>query len=317
VGIGTSRGFRVGTIADNGQITYGPLIIEPDNVQGCTALCAQGRFFVVAFRTTNGEALAYRVDTGTPLENGVFPYAADIQIGNPNEATLIGAITSLAAPANNRLVACATDGLTWYQGDMYVTSGWIQTGRIRYRTTELKQFKRLSVEIEPLNGAIQVDLIKEGGSTLPLGNITKSGEVFADHFDIEDESMRYASIKFTLTPPLTSAASPVINSYQLRALPAITPQRMITLPLLCFDREQARSGQWYGGAQFAADRLAALQMMEDAATTVLYQNLTGLDDSGFQVIIESLRYVETAPGLQRTTFASGNGGIIIAQLRTL
>jgi hypothetical protein len=177
VGIGTTRGFRVGTIASNGQITYGPLIIEPAGVTACTSLISQGQYFVVGFRTAADQAMVYRIDTGTPLDGGIFPYAKDAS------CSFIGAVTALAAPSSSRLVFITSDGTTWYQSTTeYVDSGYLQTGRIRFRTTEPKNFKSLSVEIEPLAGQISCALVKEGGSQIALGNITAPGEVFSDSF---------------------------------------------------------------------------------------------------------------------------------------
>lgn len=312
VGIGTNRGFRMGVIDNAGQITYGPLIIEPDGVLECTALTAQSRFFVVSFRTDAGEALAYRVDTGNPLDGDTFPYAKDIN------CDFIGAITSLAAPSSTRLIATTANGEVWAQSETdYVETGFLETGRIRYRTTEPKSFKSLSVEIEPLAGNIACSLIKEGGSTLTLGSITDQGQIFDDKFTISDEKMRYASVRFELAPDEDGTSAPVIHSYQLRAIPAVKPQRMIQLPLLCFDKEKSASGQWYGGKDFAADRLAALHLLEDDADVVLYQDFTSLNSGGQFVTIESIRYVQTAPNASHKATANGNGGIVFLQLRTV
>ena len=310
VGIGTSRGFRVGIIGTSGQITYGPLLIEPTGVLACTALCAQGKFFVVAFRVSGGDTVAYRVDTSNDLSQLVFPYAKDIS------CQFVGAITSVASVSGTRLICTASDGTTWEQSlTNYVDTGYLLTGRIRFRTTEYKQFKNLGVEIEPLNGAIAVDLIKEGGSTLPLGSITRQSDVFTDRFSIESDRMRYASLKFTLTPSANQLLAPVINSYQLRALPAVTPQRLITLPLLCYDKEEARSGTRYGGKGYATDRLTALQLLEDSAVTVLFQDFTLGGTSGRTVIIEAMRFTQTTPGPAFKT--GGAGGILLLQLRTV
>lgn len=311
VGIGTTRGFRVGIIDGNGQITYGPLIVEPEGITACTALTAQGRFFVVAFRTTGGAALAYRVDTGTPLDDGVFPYATDIS------CDFTGAITGLAAPTNTRLVANTSDGRSWAQSTTeYVSEGWLQTGRVRFRTTEPKTFRALSVEIDPLAGNIQATLIKEGDTNFALGNITKQNETYDSKFVIQDEKMRHAAVKFTLTPTADKTGTPVIRSYQLVAVPGVTPQRMITLPLLCYDSEKANSGQWYGGKSFAADRLLALQLLEDAAEIVMFEDFQSINSGGRFVTIESIRYVQTSPNTSFKGSTRGGGGIIVLQLRT-
>jgi len=304
VGIGTTQGFRIGTLDTNGRMTYGPLIFTLDGVN-CTSITTQGRFFVVGFSNNH----VYRVDTGTPLDNDIFPYARDVQ------CSTLG-VTSLSA-ARTQLIATTSDGGVWYQSATeYVDSGYLQTSRIRFRTTELKNFKFLTFEIDPLVGIITCQVIKDGGSTIDLGRFTTQGELFTDRFEIADEPMRFMSVKFILSSSDDKTGTPTLHSYLVRALPAVAPQRMITLPLLCYDRERASSGQFYGGKDFASDRLMALQLMEDTADTVLYQDFTGADSSGRAVTIESLKFVQTVPAVTPSA-VTGAGGILIAQLRTV
>lgn len=311
IGIGTNRGFRVGVISSNSTMSYGPLLIEPAGITDCTAITTQGRFFVVAFATADEGAVAYRVDTGNPLSEGVYPYAKDIS------CAATGSITSLTAVSSSQLVATGSTGSVFYQSPTeYVASGWLQTGRIRFRTTELKDFRYLHLGIEPLNGAIAVDLVKTEGSSLPLGSITRQGVVFDDKFSITAGKQEHVAIKFTLTRDVAMTGSPVINNYLLRAIPAVTPQRLFTLPLMCFDQEQARSGQRYGGSGFARDRLTALQFLEDTAEAVIYQDFTsGADPGGRVVSIESIKYTQTTPA--SSDGKTGPGGIIVIQLRTV
>jgi hypothetical protein len=129
--------------------------------------------------------------------------------------------------------------------------------------------------------------------------------------------MRYASVRLTMTCGASNLTTPTVNSYQLKALPAVPPQRMLTLPLLCYDKESARSGQKYGGDHYSAERLLALQLIEDMADTVLYQDFTGPDGAGRLVTIESLRFIQTAPASAYRDASTGAGGILIAQLRTV
>lgn len=307
IGIGTNQGFRVGVINSDASITYGPLLFEPDGVTACTGITSQSRFFVVGFRTNTGNALAYRVDTSIQVSDGVFPYAEDIDLG------FAGAITSLVAASTTQLVVTATDGKVYYQSPTdYVDSGYLQSGRIRYRATFPKSFRLVEVGIEPLYGAIAVSLVKSDGSALPLGSITKQGNIFTDHFSYEGDPMEFASIKLELTPTADKQQAPVVNSFLLESLPAAKPQRLITLPLLCFDREQARSGQRYGGTDFSATRLNALRALEDEQIVLNYQDFTG-SNGNHQVVIEGLRFVQTEP----PSNASGDGGILIAELRTV
>lgn len=307
IGIGTNRGFRVGIINSDASITYGPLLVEPAGVTACTSMTAQSHFFVVGFRTASGNALAYRVDTSTELSDGIFPYASDIDLG------FAGAITSMVSASTTQLAATASDGKVYYQSTTdFVNYGVIQSGRIRFRTTEPKSFKFFGVGIEPLQGNIAVSVVKSDGSALPLGSITKQGDIFTDYFKYDGDPMEFASVKLELTPPAGNLTAPVINSFLVKALPAARPQRLITVPLLCFDMEQARSGQRYGGNNFAKDRLAAMLALEDEAIVLTYQDFVG-GVGDHQVVIESLRFTNTTP----TLGAQGTGGILLMELRTV
>lgn len=313
IAIGTNRGVRVGVINSDLSITYGPLIVEPDGVIACTGITSQSRYFVVGFRTATGNALAYRIDTGTEINtngnsNGVFAYASDIDLG------FTGAITSMVAASTTQLAATATDGRIYYQSTTeYVDYGYVQSGRIRFRTTEPKAFKYVSVGIEPLKGDIAVSLVKSDGSTFPLGSITKQGDIFTDQFQYDGSPMEFVSVKLELTPTADKLSAPVVNSYLLRALPAAKPQRMITLPLMCFDLEQSRSGTRYGKTGFSKDRLQALLTLEDGQEVLTYQDFSGgLGDH--QTVIESVKFVNTSPprGAKQ-----GTGGLLLVELRTV
>lgn len=309
VGIGTNRGLRVGVVQQDASITYGPLIVEPASVLACTALTSQGRFLVAGFQTTSGQALVYRVDTGTELEGGLFPYAKDAN------CEITGHWTSVVN-IGDRLFGSTDDGRVWYQhATEVVSSGWLETSRIRYRTTEPKAYKYIDLDVEPLRGIIAIEGILEGGSISPLASLTIQGEVMSETVNWASTPMRYASLKLTLTRDSSDATrGPTIHSYLIRALPAASPQHLITLPLLCYDQEQARSGQRYGGEGYSNDRLTALIGLERAAETLVFQDFTTGLDIGLTVTIESLRFAQTTP---RDSSTGNQGGILYLQLRTV
>jgi hypothetical protein len=321
IGIGTTHGFRVGLLRENGSITYGPLIIrqDPDHTLsywGCSAITAIDRFFLVAIGETAVNPRIYKVDTGTGAENLAFPYARDAEL---NTATG-GQFTSLAVRDNDIYgVSTDSDGTNtrcWKQSSStLVDSGWIQTSRIRFRTTERKAWKYLNIGGPALSGTITVEAVPEIGSNVTLGSYTTQGQPPDATLAMSSlAASRYLSVKFTLSR--TGTQNPKLNSYLVRAMPSITPQRMYTLPLLCFDRETAKSGQRYGADGYAHERLAALQALEDSQATVTYQDFSrNPSDPGVDTLIESIRFVQTSP----STPPSGDhtGGVVILQLRTL
>lgn len=304
--IGTTRGVRVGIINADTSIVYGPLIVEPEGVTGCSAATSQGRFFLVAFETLDGNAMAYKIDTSVPIgDGGVFAYAADI------DCEIEGTITSIAGNSAG-LVVTASTGAVYYQSETeYVDSGFITSGRIRFRTTEQKAFRKIGLGIEPLQGNLAVSIVKDDGSALPVGSATSQGDVLTDDFNYDGVPMEFASIKVVLTPTEDNLNSPVITSTLVKALPAVTPQRLITLPLLCFDKEQSRSGQNYGADNYSKDRLAALMLLEDGAEPLTFQDFLG-GAGNYIVIIESLKFVQTSVARDKR-----RGGVLLVELRTV
>lgn len=314
IGIGTNRGFRVGVI-DGVNITYGPILFAPEGVNRCTSIATQDRFFLVGFATEAQPAELWRVDTGTPLQDGIFPYARDIECGD-------GSVTSIAAVDNQTVVVTDTLGWVWEQSATeLVEQGYLHTGRIRFRTQEKKLFKYVELDTEPLYGSIVIDGYTDNGSEFDVAtyddNTHSAGGTPPIALTSTIGPQRHIALKLTLVRDASLTDSgPIIRSYLVRALPSSKPQRMITLPLLCYDQEQGHSGMRYGYEGYASDRLSALQALEDLGDTLIYQNYGLLDRTGQSVVIDNMRFVQNAPGHSREK-SSGRGGILIVQLRTV
>lgn len=314
IGIGTNRGFRVGVI-DGVNIVYGPLLVEPEGVLRCTSLGTQDHFFLVGFQTDAQPAELWRVDASRELADGIFPYARDI------ECDSTGSITSMAQVAEKVLVVTDDQGRVWQQSPTeLVEIGSLTTGRIRFRTNERKLFKYIELDTDPLDGTIVVDGYNEANTRYDVATISETGEAGTAPLPLRSDlgPQRHVAFRFTLVRDQDDATKgPVLRSYMVRALPSIKPQRMITLPLLCYDREQGHSGMRYGYEGYAEDRLTALEAIEDVGDSIVYQNfsLRG-NNSGEVVVIDNMRFVQNAPGYPKQD-ASGRGGILILQLRTV
>lgn len=310
VGIGTNRGFRVGVIEQD-RITYGPLLFAPSGVTACSAIATQDRFFIVGFTDGSSTGDTYKVDTSLQIAEGVYPYARDVQADASHVSSL--------SVFGTQVLATLASGEFWYQSeDELCSSGFLQTGRIRYRTTEDKLFKSISVEIQPLEGGqLVLDGLEETGTEFDITTINTPGEVAEQAFSIPAElgRQRQIALRFTFARDVSvDTAGPVLNSYVVRALPSVKPQREYVLPLLCFDQEQGRSGMRYGHAAYARERLAALKALEDIGDLVIFQDFASPVPSGETCIIQSVKYVQTSPSAYPG--AGGAGGILILTLRT-
>jgi hypothetical protein len=322
IGIGTNLGFRVGQIESNGSITYGPLLIDnthydgtPDNFfRGVGALCARGDSFLVSVYDV---ARTYRVPTTIELAPLSFPYARDVEIPDSGVGTGFE-ITDLTTQYGPSPYGGRTRSLVLYDGVVYrqhesstVEEGWIQTSRIRFHSVEPKAFKYVDVNADwVFLSSMSVDIIDSDGTTTTGGVLDTQAE-FDASIDMPADPLQYASIRVNLNT--TNVIGPTLNSILVRALPATKPQRLITLPLLCFDSETTRSGQTYTTKGWARQRLEALQAFEDVAATVTYSR--GETSSTLPCVVESVQFIQTSP--PPATNQEDAGGILVLKLRTV
>jgi len=317
VGIGTNRGFRVGQIDSNGDIQYGPLLIA--NSAGCKAVAAYDRFFFVgASNGIDSKSGLYRVDLGQPVQDtssaagGRFAYATDLQ------ALVTGEVTSATNFGNSDRMAFAVVGQGAYleHATEKETTGYLQTGRVRYSTLEPKIFKVVSVKTPTgLMGSVGVSVIDPGGAETSILTISQGGASVIENVVMAAPStaVEWIQLKLTLArsgTDLTQGGE--VNGWQLKAMPGAVRQRVFTIPLLCFDKEQTRSGQTVGYEGRTLSRLAAFEQLFARGDAVSFQDLK--NDQSYLVVIDDYRFEQKA---QPGSNASTSGGILWVELRTI
>lgn len=316
VGIGTSRGFRVGQINASGDIEYGPLLFEIDG--GVSAIGAFDRFFFVAASDAiDGNSGLYRVDLGQPLQGGqispavTFAYATDLQ------AHVTGDVTGVSNFGNSDRMVFAVTGSGAYlesASDLEET-GVLYTGRVRFNTLEPKIFKFLSVRTETLLGSVSASVIDPGGGDTSIITISEGSGLSIDNviMTAPGEPAEWVQIKLTLTRSATDATQgATVTGWQLKAMPGGVRQRLITKPLLCFDREEDRFGNWIGQEGRTAARLAAFEQLFQAGDSVTYQDLA--TKQSCLVVIDDYRFKQTSPPGPNK---AGAGGVLWVELRTI
>jgi hypothetical protein len=317
VGIGTSRGFRVGQIDDNGDIVYGPLLFTVSG--GVKAVAAYDRFFFVA--ATNaiaGSSGLYRVDLGQPIQdNGVsagvrFAYATDLQ------ALVTGEVCSVTNFGNSDRMVFAVVGQGSYleHATDRESTGWLKTGRIRFNTLEPKIYKFLTVKTPTSQfGSVGLSVIDPGGAETSLITVSEGSAI-----EIRDvvmaapvDAAEWVQLKMTLTRSAgTPAQGGEVNGWQLKAMPGATRQRLFQIPLQCFDEEKDRTGQRFGTEGSAKERLQAFEQIAQRGDAVSLQDLA--NDESFLVVVDDYQFVQKAnPGPNRAVF----GGYLTVQLRTI
>jgi hypothetical protein len=317
VGIGTSRGFRVGQIDDNGDIQYGPLLFT--NSSGVKAIAAYDRFFyVAATNAISGSSGLYRVDLGQPLQSGDispsvrFAYATDLQ------AHVTGEVSSVTNFGNSDRMALAVIGQGSYleSASTLESSGYIKTGRVRYSTLEPKIFKFVSVKTPvSLMGSVGVSVLEPGGAETSILTISQGGSAVIENVVLAApaSAVEWVQLKLTLARSGTDTTQGgEVNGWQLKAMPGAVRQRVFTIPLLCFDREKDRSGQSVGYEGRTLARLGAFEQIFARGDAVTFQDLK--NSESYLVVIDDYRFEQRA---QPGTNSSSHGGILWVELRTI
>ena len=315
--IATNKGFYVASSDAYGNLILGPITFT--SPYGCNDISTKGNYAYVATKVnrtigSGTNAVLVRIDLSNQLTDGTYPYAYDLEYnaadGDSTDCTEVYNI-------NNQMIMIINENGT---GEVQVehttnkvSTGFIETGLIRYATVEPKFFKYLKINgsstgtdtidvyVTDHTGAYtSVDKISTAsyGADLPLSNIVGSQETLG------------IKLVFNNTSPTT--ADPVMTSYQLKSLPASKRQRLIEYPLSCFDVEMDRFNASTGYAGNAYLRLSALETLEELGDIVTITDYR--TNESYQGLIEDIKFSnESSPDKNN----NGYGGIVIVTVRKI
>lgn len=292
----TTKGLRVAVLGDSG-VTYGPRLLDWSVSPLRTGVARAGESVFVAADSRIIEVnLAHQIGQG--LE---FAWA---ELPSPFSAATNHGVTQVGG----KVLAWGGDVLDIQQATP-VASGYVETSFHRFGTLEPKRFHTVDVRASGSGGSITISKVTPEGSivslyTMPVGDGSAEVTLRAD------SPLDRLALRFTLNAD--GANSPKLLSYQLRAMPAPSRQRMIRVPLLLHDVERRGTTRAVGREGNAWERLEALESLEAASSIVTYQDFrTG--ESG-QCYIEQVAFEgDTPPGRQ----GDGFGGTVFVTMRTL
>lgn len=304
VGIGTGAGFRVGVFADSGALSYGALTFT--TTAPVRAITAQGNaFFPAVTAGVEGESALVHVDLGTPSDDaGRFAWANDVvcpaaQTGAATGATVVAGRRAFVVEGYGLVLAGSTPGSN--------RPAWIRSSRIRYSTVEPKLFKFATIRgyfPGTLNVYAQTPSIDE---TLIL-SLDGPG-VDPPEFAPPAGSHEWLTLKIELADHDDNE----LRTWQVKALPGTKRQRMIQLPLVCFDRFKDRHGRVQGGPGYALSLIRALEVLEEAGDVVQFENLMPHNTETRRCQIDRITFQQTV----QPTATSGYGGVLTVTLRTV
>jgi hypothetical protein len=305
--LATNKGFRIGVSDASGNIQYGPLLFDQ---AACNSIAFRDRFAYIA-TTIDGEAGLVKVDLSTTViaNSLVFPWAWDLV------ASGVAAASSQVAFFGNTDRAAFTSGNVIYAESTgtKVTSGYLQTGFIRYNTLENKLFKLLNPRIDTTNGAITIKSIDYADTEYNIGGFAQGAATSELGVPYPNSAQEYLAFKFTMSRSSTDATKgPLFTGYQLKSLPAVPRQRIIQYPLFCYDHESDNLGVEVGYEGSAYDRLSQLEAIENVGDTIRVEDFrTGESYIG---LIEELDFINRTPSDRRF---SGYGGMLMATIRLI
>ena len=307
--IGTNKGIRVAAISDtNGDLTYGPLIIEADNIGSDFAFRDT---FVWVTGSVGGYAGLYRINLAEEIDTLRFAYATDTYLDGVS-----GYATSVDFIGNTNQIAFTTsgsNGIAIQSTTTLAPSGYLTTGNIRYGTLEPKNFKRLLGRGDFTYGSMTLETVDKNG--VEYDHI--SYDISVPSIEVGTSSpataQEYVAYKFVLYRDGTDATQgPTFKGYQAKATIATPRQRIIQFPVYCYDLETDRYNSMIGYEGKAFDKVVALEEVEQGGDVLTWQDLTTGETR--QAVIEQITFTRMTPPDKRF---SGFGGVINITIRTV
>jgi hypothetical protein len=312
--IGTNKGIRVAQVSDqDGSISYGPLIVETS--QPCYDFASRDHYVWCATGVA-GEPGVLRIDLSLQLEPLRFAYANDLYY-----AGVSGHQTTGCAFANgtDQLMFCTTAttsevGYVYYEDEAeLITSGYLQTGYIRYNTLEPKNFKRLIARGDYTYGSMTLETVTADGTEYDVVSydaLVPPVEVTTSN---PQEAQEYLAYKFILfRDGTTTSQGPIMEGYQAKSTIATPRQRVMRFPVYCYDVETDRYNVQVGYEGRAFDRIAQLESVEENGDVITWQDLTTGESR--QAVIEQTSFTRLTPPDRGFT---GYGGVIDITIRTV
>ena len=311
--IGTTKGIRAAAVADDGSLAYGPLIWE--NNQPVYDFAFRDRFAWAATGVED-EPGTIRLDLSTQVSPLVFPYAYDTYAatGDTTRETTACAFIDGTDRLTFTTNATTTNGSVYTESaTRLVSSGYLQTGFVRYNTLEGKIFKLLQARVDTTNGGMSIKSIDSVNTEYAIGSFGQGQDVPEVTISYPALPQEYLGFKFTLNRSSTdNTKGPLFTGYQLKSLPSVPRQRLIQYPLACFDRESDKFGVMVGYEGRAWDRMQELEATESNGDTIRIDDFRS--GESFIGIIEELDFINRTPSDKRF---SGFGGILVATIRSV
>lgn len=307
--IGTTAGVRIASFDTySGALKYGPRSLE--STQPVNGITARDRFVYAGYSNQQADGktgiacidLSLTVDAG-----GRLAWAPGLR--PPTTATTgQGAVVAVGTlPLSTRLMFITAEGIH-VEGSGPGTDGlaWLRTSRIRYSTAELKLFKlgRLHGTLDVAN--IQITGIAPFKSDTNCGTFGFLASGNPGEFGLPSGLNEWIQLKFSL-----QGSACVLNSYQVKAIPAPKRQHVVTLTANCFTNEVDRFGLAVTDPETPRRRFQNVEDIEAIGDEVRFVEFTNLGSVATLVVIDQLAF----QSFSRPNIEDDTGGYITFKMR--
>lgn len=299
--LATTNGARVGSFTPYGQPQLGSLLMEGTSTKSLTG---DGTLIYVGAQDS-----VWWIDLATPTD----------QVGGYSHAKLaagVGNTTSDKVHAvevyQGLVFGCTDDGRLITQPSYApATTATLTTSWSRFGTTEPKRLHYVTVEgdfpeVAGIDSVLSVVVENAEGETVSF-NVAGGG----DNFEFSCQGLAASQafrLYFTMHDNSTGHGV-LLRSWQMKALP--TPARFpeVTLPLMCFDLEEAMGEEPIGYPGFSKDRLLALLEFARRSDQVTVQDKAF--NVNYQAMVSRIQFrQDVGPGVTGKT-----GGILNVVLK--
>jgi hypothetical protein len=313
--IGTNLGVRIGLMDAQGSLLIGPLSIETDN--NVKALYVRSTYCWVGGANSDGKVGIYRINLAKQVDERtlLFAYEKNIYSDTTNFTSTDEVLAINPIGMSGRLAfTIANRGLVYETATEKVTTGWLETGKVRFDTAEDKIFQYLKVSNLTTPGQIAVKWRDENNNLSDNIFQWNTENIRVVNMEGSDgQPHPWVSYRFELSRSSTdNTVSPTLINYQIKANPALVKQRTIQVPLLAMQYEKGTNGMIIERDVWT--RIQALEAAEEQGSVVVYQDLNTGENR--LVIIEDIRFISRH--IPDTPQQKANkGGILIVSLTTV
>ena len=270
-----------------------------------------GTYIVTAKTSTT---VSYAKTASNVTLTDVSPYGSVVETSSNSEATEVYQI------GNRIVMVVEEEGDAAGSGELHIQSeslkrdtGWFTTGKIRYGTVEPKFFRYINVQCTTGQGDnITVYTIDKSGQETSLAVLSEGLSNQDVLISTPATKQEYMSFKFVFNNVTDDQALPVLEAYQVKAVPAARRQRMYQYPLSCYDTEMDKFNSVFGYTGRAMEYIQRLESIEETGKFVTVTDYrTG---EQYQGVIEEVRFTnESSPDKDNNGF----GGLLLVLVRKL